>query len=70
VRLELRGVSVTVAVADDGPAFVPPNVAGSPVSFGLGLLLVNGLASAWGCSAAPTGGKVVWAVLRPLEHQG
>jgi anti-sigma regulatory factor (Ser/Thr protein kinase) len=68
VRVELRGHALTIAVADDGPAFVPPGQADSPASFGLGLMLVRGLARAWGCSPRPGGGKVVWAVLRPLDQ--
>jgi anti-sigma regulatory factor (Ser/Thr protein kinase) len=68
VRLELRGDALTIAVADDGPAFLPPGQDDSPLSFGLGLTLVEGLAAAWGCSPRPDGGEVVWAVLRPRDQ--
>jgi anti-sigma regulatory factor (Ser/Thr protein kinase)/anti-anti-sigma regulatory factor len=68
LRLELRSGLITVAVYDDGPAFLRPGTTGSTTQPGLGFRLVDGLTSSWGCSATPFGRKVVWAVLRPLNH--
>jgi anti-sigma regulatory factor (Ser/Thr protein kinase) len=35
---------------------------------GRGLIIVNGLASAWGVEATTEGGKTVWFELSPLDH--
>jgi anti-anti-sigma regulatory factor len=64
MRLELRHGRLTVAIYDDGPEFVPPGREGATVPLGLGLVLVDRLASAWGCASALQR-KVVWAVLHP-----
>jgi anti-sigma regulatory factor (Ser/Thr protein kinase) len=69
VRLELRPGVLTVAVYDDGPPFTRPDAAGPQVPLRLGLMLVEGLASAWGCARLPFGRKAVWAALRPLDHR-
>ncbi len=37
---------------------------------GRGLVIVNGLASAWGVERATDGGKTVWFELSPLSHHG
>ena len=37
---------------------------------GRGLLIVNGLASAWGVQRSAEGGKTVWFELSPLSDQG
>jgi anti-sigma regulatory factor (Ser/Thr protein kinase) len=37
---------------------------------GRGLVIVNGLASAWGVEKNPDGGKTVWFELSPLSHHG
>ncbi|MFL6140627.1 MAG: ATP-binding protein [Labedaea sp.] len=64
LRLELRRGLFSISVYDEGPSFIPPGTAVSDISIGLGLMLVEALSSAWGCSPTPTG-KVVWATLRP-----
>ena len=37
---------------------------------GRGLVIVNGLASAWGVQRSNEGGKTVWFELSPLSHHG
>ena len=37
---------------------------------GRGLVIVNGLASAWGVERTTGGGKTVWFELSPLPHDG
>lgn len=68
LRLELRHGMLTIAVSDDDPSRavlreraeggVPPS----------GLLLVAGIAKAWGCSPTMSGGKTVWAVLYRKDY--
>jgi len=61
LRLELRRGLLTVAVYDDDPAMallIEPDTERNR-----GLVLVAGMCRAWGCAPAPSGGKVVWAVL-------
>jgi anti-anti-sigma regulatory factor len=66
LRLELRLGRLTVAVADDdvAPVSLPRPGRRSPEPRS-GLHLVAHLAHAAGWSPKQTGGKVVWAVLRP-----
>lgn len=63
VRVELRHGVLTVAVSDDDPRpALRHEPAGGPVQ-AMGLTLVAGLSSAWGCT--PIGrGKVVWGAVR------
>nr|WP_042193313.1 STAS domain-containing protein [Kibdelosporangium sp. MJ126-NF4]CEL20697.1 hypothetical protein [Kibdelosporangium sp. MJ126-NF4]CTQ89610.1 hypothetical protein [Kibdelosporangium sp. MJ126-NF4] len=65
LRLQLRRGLLTVAVSDDDPR---PAVLRERRSGGVapsGLLLVSGVARTWGCVGTVTGGKTVWAALRP-----
>ncbi|TDP95074.1 ATP-binding protein [Labedaea rhizosphaerae] len=61
LRLEFRHGMFTVAVTDDSP--VPPVLREAPRTLGLGLHIVAELATTWGSTPTPAGGKVVWAVL-------
>jgi hypothetical protein len=65
LRMELRRDLLTIAVSDDDPA---PAVLRERAEGGVapsGLLLVSAIATVWGCTPTLTGGKTVWAVLRP-----
>ncbi|PWW66939.1 ATP-binding protein [Actinokineospora spheciospongiae] len=65
VRLEHRRGVLSVAVYDEDPAHPEPRSVEQARSRALhGLGLVANLAAAWGTSATPSGGKVVWATLR------
>jgi hypothetical protein len=70
LRLESRLGRLTVAVADDDarPVFLPRPRCRAPVPRS-GLQLVAHLAHAAGWSPRQSGGKVVWAVLRPPRDQ-
>jgi anti-anti-sigma regulatory factor len=70
LRLELGGGKLTIAVHDGDP--VPARLAGADESANghFGLKLVAALAHAWSCAPMPTGGKVVWAVLRDTKTAG
>ncbi|HEY0450556.1 STAS domain-containing protein [Actinophytocola sp.] len=64
LRLELRRGLLTVAVYDDDPAparLIEPE---AETLCHRGLVLVSELSRVWGCSPTPSGGKVVWAVLK------
>jgi anti-anti-sigma regulatory factor len=64
LRLELRRGLFTVAVSDDDPH---PAVLHERAEGGVaptGLLIVSGVARAWGCTPTMNGGKTVWATLR------
>jgi anti-anti-sigma regulatory factor/anti-sigma regulatory factor (Ser/Thr protein kinase) len=66
LRLELRRGLLTVAVTDEDPRLP---VLGSRVgdelrAGGLGLVIVDALATTWGSTPTSAGGKLVWAVLR------
>ncbi|WP_328454052.1 hypothetical protein [Amycolatopsis sp. NBC_00438] len=66
LRLELRLGRLTVAVSDDDARRVPlPPVGRKEPAPRSGLPLVTHLAHAAGWSPKQSGGKVVWAVLRP-----
>jgi len=63
LRLELRGRRLHVAVRDHDDH--PPRMTGArnDTGGGLGLLVVDRLAKAWGVRQTPSGGKVVWCTL-------
>lgn len=63
LRLELRRGMLTVAVSDNSraEAVLREPLAGGPTHNGLHI--VSCLATKWGCTPDPSGGKVVWAVL-------
>jgi hypothetical protein len=64
LRIELRRGLLTVAVTDDDPrrAVLHERLEGGVAP--TGLLIVSGVAKAWGCAPTLTGGKTVWATLR------
>jgi hypothetical protein len=64
VRLELRRGMLTVAVYDDDPARPLPEELWAGPELRLGLRIVAGLAAGWGSAPTPSGGKVVWAVVK------
>lgn len=63
LRLELCPDAFTVSVADDDAR--RPVLRERPKEGGLGLRMVAQTAHTWGCSQSWSGGKVVWAVLKP-----
>jgi hypothetical protein len=69
VLLALQGATMTVAVRDRSPAV--PRFSGEPVPVtsygGRGLLLIDSVATRWGCLPVPDG-KVVWAALAGDEE--
>lgn len=59
-------VRVEISDPDDRlPSMTPPD---SDALGGRGLVIVNGLASAWGVDKDNGGGKTVWFELSPLSH--
>jgi hypothetical protein len=64
LRLELRRGMLTVAVSDTEPAQAMHHEHTPGEERRLGLAIVAGLATAWGCTPCWYG-KTVWAVLRP-----
>jgi anti-sigma regulatory factor (Ser/Thr protein kinase) len=59
-------VRVEVTDPDDRlPSMAPPD---TDAPGGRGLVIVNGLASAWGVERASEGGKTVWFEVSPLGH--
>jgi anti-anti-sigma regulatory factor len=68
VRLELRRGILTVAVSDDDPheAILREQAGGGVAQ--TGLLMVSGIAKAWGCVPTMAGGKTVWATLKHPAH--
>ena len=61
-------VRVEVTDPDDQlPAMAIPD---TDAVGGRGLMIVNGLASAWGIQRTTEGGKTVWFELSPLSHHG
>jgi anti-anti-sigma regulatory factor/anti-sigma regulatory factor (Ser/Thr protein kinase) len=63
LRVELRGQRLQVAVRDGDPRLVRLLATKNAAERGLGLALVNRLATAWGVRQDRAGGKVVWCVL-------
>ncbi|GAA3207976.1 ATP-binding protein [Dactylosporangium siamense] len=61
--LSLREHHLHVSVRDGSSRLPRPTVADDDLESGRGLLIVEGLAAAWG-SVAVAGGKVVWVTLR------
>jgi anti-anti-sigma regulatory factor len=61
--LALRRRHLHVALRDGSPRLPRRAAAGGYLESGRGLIILDGLADAWGCLEVP-GGKVVWAMLR------
>jgi hypothetical protein len=60
---------VLVTVEDAAHEAVPaPRRQGSEAESGRGLAIVDSIATAWGTSAVPGDGKVVWFRLTPPPH--
>jgi anti-sigma regulatory factor (Ser/Thr protein kinase) len=61
-------VRVEITDPDDRlPAMAAPD---TDALGGRGLIIVNGLASAWGVEATTEGGKTIWFELSPPSHHG
>jgi anti-sigma regulatory factor (Ser/Thr protein kinase) len=66
IRAAKGVVRVEITDPDDRlPAMAAPD---TDAPGGRGLIIVNGLASAWGVEATTKGGKTVWFELSPLSH--
>jgi anti-sigma regulatory factor (Ser/Thr protein kinase)/anti-anti-sigma regulatory factor len=63
LRMELQGERLHLAVADQSPWQLRLASPAAVAEQGRGLLVVERLATAWGVSHQPEGGKVVWCVL-------
>jgi anti-sigma regulatory factor (Ser/Thr protein kinase) len=65
VRLRLTASTgwVYVEIADDGAGHPRPTDGDLDATDGRGLLIVNSLASDWGVTLNPGGGKTVWFIL-------
>jgi anti-anti-sigma factor len=63
LRLELRRTRLQVAVADQDPDLAGVLAAKDSAERGLGLLVVERVATAWGVRREGAGGKVVWCLL-------
>lgn len=63
LSLALRLRHLHIAVRDGSPRLPRRTTADEELESGRGLLIVEGLADAWGCLEVPDG-KVVWALLR------
>jgi anti-anti-sigma factor len=63
LRLELRRSRLQVAVADRDPNLAGVLAAKAEADRGLGLLVVDRVATAWGVRREGAGGKVVWCML-------
>ena len=62
MRIEVESGCVRVAVQDDSPDLPQIQAANPDADGGRGLLLVDALATSWGCSRTPEG-KRVWFTL-------
>jgi anti-sigma regulatory factor (Ser/Thr protein kinase) len=68
IRAAKGVVRVEVTDPDDRqPSMAAPDI---DAPDGRGLVIVNGLASAWGVQPTTEGGKTVWFELSPLAHHG
>ena len=68
IRAAKGVVRVEITDPDDR---LPSMAAPDPDALGgRGLIIVNGLASAWGVEPTTKGGKTVWFELSPLGHHG
>jgi anti-sigma regulatory factor (Ser/Thr protein kinase) len=69
-HLLIRAVKGVVRVEITDPDDRLPSMAAPDTDAlaGRGLIIVNGLASAWGVEATAKGGKTVWFELSPLRH--
>lgn len=65
LRMELRRSRLLVAVADQDPDLGGVLAAKDGAERGLGLLVVERVAAAWGVRREGAGGKVVWCTLAP-----
>lgn len=63
LRLDLRGSTLTIAVADADLRLPQLRAPGLRAAGGRGLVLVDKLSRAWGTASRLSGGKVVWAIL-------
>jgi anti-anti-sigma factor len=69
LRVELRGSRLQVAVHDQDPDLVGVLAAKQGIDRGLGLQIVDQVASAWGVRQSKAGGKTVWCTLKlPPQH--
>lgn len=63
LRLDLRGSTLTIAVADADLRLPQLRAPGLRAAGGRGLVLVDKLSRVWGTASRLSGGKVVWAIL-------
>ena len=70
LRLELRGDFLHIAVHDASPRLLRLVADDSDDEGGRGLRLVERLATSWGVSRRPDGGKTVWCTLRLWRRPG
>jgi anti-anti-sigma factor len=69
LRVELRGSRLQVAVHDQDPDVAELLAAKEGTDRGMGLEIVDQVASAWGVRQEGVGGKTVWCVLKlPPQH--
>ena len=70
--LFVRALKDTVRVEVSDPDDRLPSIANTDTDAlsGRGLIIVKGLASAWGVERATNGGKTVWFELSPLSNTG
>jgi anti-anti-sigma regulatory factor/anti-sigma regulatory factor (Ser/Thr protein kinase) len=69
LRVELRGPRLSVAVRDQDPNLRWVLAAKEGTGRGLGLLIVDRVASGWGVRQEGAGGKTVWCTLKlPPQH--
>jgi anti-anti-sigma factor len=69
LRVELRGSRLQVAVHDQDPNLTRVLAAKEGTDRGLGLLVVDQVAKAWGVHQDKAGGKTIWCTLKLPPHQ-